>query len=246
MKFYTNGFPAGLADVQFVFQNDLAVNIGAWSSVSVTESIDTTGTYLVDAVVPVGAFRIAWRVASDTFVKSFEDIETPVDLQPVLDAITAQSGTGFDTTTDSLRKIRESLGAIDTSPIAAALSQLGASKIIVMSPLLSAESASLVRGGDYFISENRALSFTLAGPIIDTLAGRITGVDFIVGTRAFLTVPATVSTVAGGLLVQVELSRADTRKLVSESYKFYLEAILGNLHEIPLASGILKVRSGGE
>lgn len=203
-------------------------------------------------------------VILDTILTAIATRATPADVQidstqfataldTVLQVLAEVKGAGFDTTAASLMALRAAIGddsgggsdPSDWAQVKAKVLALGTSQFAIMAPVLSKGCAEIVRGGDYFASEARALTFDLTGSITETIAAHITMIEFIVKNRAALVVAATSTPTDDGIIVSVELNRTQTAALTEwDSAPFYLVATLDNARVIPLLSGTLTIKDG--
>ncbi len=186
---------------------------------------------------------------------------TPVTVNPT--AVTVQGG--FDNTArthllglenidanalaDEISSSIE-VPAVDPSDwpaIKAVVLGLGARKIIVENSVSEAGEVILVRGGDYRIVDGRAPKFTLEGALYTALFASISQIKFIVpNTVGTFSTNASKSVVDGKVVVQVELTKAQTRLLTLSGGTYYLEAVLNDGTELPLCEGPIVVKPGGE
>lgn len=170
-------------------------------------------------------------------------------LDTVLQVLAAQSGVGFDTTTDSLLAIRKGLATASYTEadrtrddqIGDSVAKLGKAQLVVMSPVLANGNARVTRGGDYFIDEGRSLDFNLTGPTILAIRDTIASITFTI-ENAFTILNVSHETIADGLRVRVELTSAQTLSLASSSAGLQINAIMQvNGHALPLLQGTLTV-----
>ena len=124
---------------------------------------------------------------------------------------------------------------------------IGAIRVTVQNPVAASGELRVVRGGDYRIADGRQLKFTLEGALYLALLPNLTQIKLIVDKINVLSVAATTMTaLADSVLVQVELTKAQTRAFKFDRATYYLEAITNAGAELPLTSGAIIVADGGE
>lgn len=151
-----------------------------------------------------------------------------VNLQPVLDAITANEVDLGDLPAD--------VAALRTD-----VARLGKAQLVIMSPVLANGNARITRGSDYFISEGRSLDFEMTGPTVLAIRDTIASITFTV-ENAFTILNVSHEAITDGVLVRVELTSAQTLELASSSAGLQINAIMqANGHVLPLLQGTLTV-----
>jgi hypothetical protein len=184
------------------------------------------GNYEVNGGVtlPDTLCKIVWSVGAPVFDE--DGIQTNAEAEEWVQAAPDTSTLALQSTLLSVQNKLATMGA----------------NVVLQSPVLDDDSASVERGSDYFAADGRALEWNITGGLIPALASSIETVTFkVLDPAGELAIIGTFTLIEDGVKVTFELSSAQTQALTPVQQDFEIIATLNNSHDAKLLEGLLTI-----